>query len=137
MPRVEADFENVGKPFEAGQYLAEIIGAQTKPAKDGSVNIVWEFQIIEAGAAMGKRISFWSYLADNRKLADGVTPDKEAQERAAYYLKKFLTAIKCPYEPKQFDTEDAMHRRAVLKIKVENYQGDDKNTIEEVLPVQD
>lgn len=136
MPRVEMDFENVGKPFEGGHYRAEVIGAQTKPAKKGSTNIEWQFQIVEPGPAMGKKLLYWTHLAEQAINQDG-TPDKEARERAAYYLKKFLTTLRCPFDPKSFDTESALHRMAILKVTVVTVNGEERNQIDEVLPIQD
>lgn len=134
MPRVEMDFENVGKPFEGGMYRAEIIGAQTKPAKNGSTNIEWQWQIIEPGQAMGRKLLYWSHLAEAKMNPDG-TPDKEARERAAYYLKKFLTTLGAPFDPKSFDTESVLHRQAILKVSVQMVNGEERNQIDEVLPL--
>jgi hypothetical protein len=131
---IAVDFENVDKLVDEGMYKAEIFEATPKNnRKDGSTYISWCFVITEPGPFHGRKLYYNSNLSDQKKLPDG-SPDVDAQRRAAYFLKEFLDTVKAPYEPGQFSTESALHCKAIIDVKIKEYEGRDTNNIDKVMP---
>lgn len=125
--RVEADFENVDSPVDAGSYLVEITGSEAKATKtDGSTMIAWKLTICEEGPFLGRTLYYNSNLADKK--------DADAQRKANFFLREFLKVFGAPWDPAGFDTEQAMHCRAIAKVSVEDYEGRPTNRVTQVMP---
>lgn len=137
MPRVEVDFEAIDKPIDKGTYLAEIFGATPKTSKnDGSLMVVIDWVIIEKGDFCDRQVTQWLTLMDQKKKDDG-TPDKEAMRRANYFVREFMNAVKAPYETNGFNTEDLMHKKAMIEVKPDEYEGRPTTKIVKVHPLTD
>ena len=134
MATIDVDFENVEKLVDLGLYKAEIFEATPKNNKtDGSTYISWCFTITEPGEFHGRKLFHNSNLADRKKDSQG-NPDIDAQRKAAYYLREFLTTVKVPFNPKNFNTEDALHAKAIIKVGVKEYEGRNINEIVQIFP---
>lgn len=137
MARIETDFENAGKLISKGSYLAEIFAATPKTTKvDGSLMVVVDWVIIEKGEFEGRRVTEWKSLNDQKKNADG-TPDKEAIRLGNFYMKQFMDVIKAPYDGKGFDTEDMVHKKAIIDVDEGEYEGKPVNKVVKVQPISD
>lgn len=136
MPRIDTDFVNVDVPITPGMYRAEISGSQMKPTKsDGSDMIVWEFTILEEGDQLGRKAYFNSNLANRRLVKSGPMTgqiDEDAARKARFYLREFLKAVGCPYDPAGFETEQALHCQAIIEIVNEDFEGRPVSRIKKV-----
>jgi hypothetical protein len=136
MPMIDADFEDIEKPLPVDSYPFEVTGATMKQTKKDSSNmIMWELTVLSPPDYAGRKLWHNSNLSDNKKREDG-TPDKDAARKSRYFLKVFLDTIKCPYDPKSFDTEKAIHCKGIARVDIEEYEGRPVNRVKEILPYQ-
>ena len=143
MPLMEVDFEDVQGPIPAGTLVAfEITGAETKETQtDHSDMIVWTFTVFAPDEFAGRKLYRMDNLANRRMLKDSAgnptdKPDVNAGKQARYYLQQFLTNVKAPYNPKNFDTEQAMHCKGTTKVKIEKFGDRDVNRPGDVMPFE-
>ncbi len=109
------DFDQVSsgrEPIPAGRYTVKIVGAEQRTSNEGSPYIRWEAEIIgvddpENTKVMGRHI-FW-----NTSL----------KPEALWNVKRLLEALRAPFHPNGFSTDDVLGLTCDVTLREREYQG--------------
>lgn len=115
--------------FEAlpkGKYEAILDDCEFGESKKGSPMITWKFKIDDA--EFGKRTLFFYTVLD--------------QDFGIANLKKTILALGVDVDMSEFDPQkfcddgDAIGLPCMLKVGIQKYEGEKRNTVSEVLPAE-
>jgi len=115
MKIVIAGFDKIkgsAEPIPVGDYVCQIETCENQKSPDGKPYIAWSASIID-GEYKGRKL-FW-----NTSL----------QEQAQWNVKAVVEALKAPFEPDGFNTEDMLGLQIGLSVTMDTYQGKEKNKV--------
>jgi len=120
------------KPVPEGTYIIKAMRQELKQAKISETEMIaWEFEIVdedENPELNGRKLFHNTTI----KIDDEKDPDGSKTAKSLGYLKKFFNAFGYQWGPKGFDPEDLVKggNRALAKVTVEKYEGNDVNRIQ-------